>query len=71
MKFREKTDEDLTKISIRLNTSDLDYLREAYQTIGYNRTVRAIVRRFVRRCRQDETNSNKIIDLTQELNQND
>lgn len=68
MKFRSRTNEDMTMISIRLFTSDLEYLRQAYTTIGYNRTIRTIVRRFVRQCNQADA---AIVDLTKEPDTND
>ena len=47
----KRLDRPTTKTSLRLFSSDLAELREAYQAVGYNEIVRALVARHVRRLR--------------------
>lgn len=46
-----KSEKRLKTIPIRLFLDDLEYLRLAYPTGGYNRVVRALVARHVRSLR--------------------
>ena len=41
----------MRKITIRLYETDLDLLRMAYQSAGYNQVIRSLVARHARRLR--------------------
>jgi len=52
------TEPETSKISVRLYSDDLEYLRRTYDDIGYNYVIRLLVRKFVKQ----ERNNGKRVD---------